>query len=76
MVVLPITKTDKTLDPKPPAPASFLSDLDRQWYDIYNPDLHHGGPVGIQVITRRYTEEAVLGYATQIWDAFSQSQQK
>lgn len=73
-VVLPITSIDPAKDAKPDSSGPFLSDLDRSWAEKYDPAQLKNAPIGVQIVGRRYEEEAVLGYAEQIWRAFAARQ--
>ncbi|PWZ03513.1 amidase [Testicularia cyperi] len=74
VVVLPITKVDQDKDAKPTsAPAEFFSDEDKKWFEYYDPSKLVNAPVGIQVVGRRYEEEAILGFAEQVWNTWSAS---
>ncbi len=50
-----------------------MSGDDEKWYKKWDADKLVNAPVSIQVVGRRYEEEAVLGYAEQLWDAFAAS---
>nr|CDI56164.1 related to AMD2-acetamidase [Melanopsichium pennsylvanicum 4] len=75
-VVLPVTKVDMKMDGKLAKREDFLSEDDEKWYKKWNPEEQKGAPVGIQVVGRRYEEEAVLGYAELIWERYAASQNK
>lgn len=70
-VVLPITKVDPKVDGKVSRANDFLSDDDAKWHKKWDAEKLVNAPVGIQVVGRRYEEEAVLGYAEQVWNAFA-----
>lgn len=73
-VVLPITKVDPAVDGKvAPRTNDFLSDDDEKWSKIWDAEKQVNAPVSIQIVGRRYEEEAVLGYAEQVWNAFAAS---
>ncbi|CCF49837.1 hypothetical protein NDA11_004211 [Ustilago hordei] len=76
-VVLPITKVDPAVDGKvAPRTNDFLSEDDEKWYKKWEAAKLVNAPVSIQIVGRRYEEEAVLGYAEQVWKAFAASKQK
>ncbi|SPO29188.1 related to AMD2 - acetamidase [Ustilago trichophora] len=74
-VVLPITKVDPEVDGKATR-SDFLSEDDEKWYKKWDAEKLVNGPVGVQIVGRRYEEEAVLGYAEQLWNAFSASKKE
>lgn len=71
--VLPITKVDPKVDGQAKRSGDFLSEDDEKWYKKWDAEALVNAPVGIQIVGRRYEEEAVLGYAEQIWEAFAAS---
>ncbi|TKY88005.1 hypothetical protein EX895_003101 [Sporisorium graminicola] len=71
VVVLPITKVDPAVDGKAPTRSEFLSEDDEKWSKKWNADKLVNAPVSIQIVGRRYEEEALLGYAEQLWKAFT-----
>lgn len=56
----PVTFADKELDKKPP-PHEFRNHEDQALYELYDPELFHGLPVGLQLIGRTLEEEGVIG---------------
>lgn len=74
-VVLPITRVDPAVDGQATR-SEFLSEDDAKWYKKWDAEKLVNGPVGIQIVGRRYEEEAVLGYAEQVWEAFAASQKQ
>ncbi|KAF8591861.1 general amidase [Ramaria rubella] len=59
-LVIPVTAVDSTLDSPKPA-HNFLTEEDREIYELYNPQTFKDAPVGLQVIGRTQEEEALLG---------------
>ncbi|KAH8101474.1 general amidase [Cristinia sonorae] len=57
--VFPVTFSDKTLDKRQP-PHAFRNHEDEVIYNLYDPDLFHGLPVGLQLAGRTQEEEAVI----------------
>ncbi|GAK67246.1 general amidase [Moesziomyces antarcticus] len=72
VVVMPVTKVDPKVDGSAER-TDFLNPDDEKWYGLWDAEKLVNAPVGIQIVGRRYEEEAVLGYAEQIWNAFSAS---
>ncbi|SJX65791.1 related to AMD2-acetamidase [Sporisorium reilianum f. sp. reilianum] len=70
-VVLPITKVDAAVDGKAPKRSEFLSEDDEKWAQKWDAEKLVNAPVSIQIVGRRYEEEAVLGYAEQLWNALT-----
>lgn len=66
-LVIPGGKVDQDIDlPRDdPAVVSYepRNDLDKWNWDLYDPVLGHGMPVGLQIVGRRLEEEKVLGAA-------------
>ncbi|KAL7930685.1 amidase signature domain-containing protein [Trichoderma chlorosporum] len=66
-VAFPVTQVDKDIDTidtnyTPSNPA------DQQVFESYDPESHHGCPVGLQVVGRRLQEEKILALAQVISD--------
>ncbi|CDW96848.1 hypothetical protein, partial [Sporisorium scitamineum] len=70
-VVLPITKVDPAVDGKAPKRTEYLSEDDEKWSKKWDADKLVNAPVSIQIVGRRYEEEAVLGYAEQLCKALA-----
>ncbi|KZT24712.1 general amidase [Neolentinus lepideus HHB14362 ss-1] len=64
--VLPVTFVDEELD-RPAQPHEFYNHHDKANYELYDPKLFHGAPVGVQLIGRTQEEEAVIAM-TEILD--------
>ncbi|TFK99720.1 general amidase [Pterulicium gracile] len=62
VVVLPVTRVDQRLDVRRER-SEFLGAMDREVYESYDPKMHEGSPVGIQVVGRNLEDEAVLALA-------------
>ncbi|KAI1826554.1 amidase signature domain-containing protein [Xylaria intraflava] len=61
-VVIPVTKANKDVDV---VDGSYkpANDLDRRNWEAYDPEIYHGGPVGLQIVGRKFEEEKVLAIA-------------
>ncbi|KAI1384815.1 amidase [Hypoxylon trugodes] len=60
--VVPVTRANKNLDPfdhgyRP------LNRKDAKNWKAYDPDIYHGGPVGVQIVARKFEEEKALAIA-------------
>ncbi|KAH6889261.1 amidase signature domain-containing protein [Thelonectria olida] len=62
VVAIPVTKADKRLDPFDDS-YEPLNDLDQKNWKAYDPDVYHGGPVGVQIMTRKFEEEKAWAIA-------------
>ncbi|KAI0651823.1 general amidase [Trametes meyenii] len=63
----PVTTVNPALDGKRP-PHTFLSENDKENYELYDPETFKNAPVGLQLVGRTLEEEAVIAM-TQIVDA-------
>ncbi|KAI0825158.1 general amidase [Trametes gibbosa] len=63
----PVTSVDPVLDAKRP-PHDFLSDNDKENYELYEPETFKNAPVGLQLIGGSLEEEAVIAM-TEVVDA-------
>lgn len=61
-VVFPVTHVDGARDAAQP-PHAFRNQEDAAVYEMYDPQLFHGLPVGLQLIGRTLEEEGVLAMA-------------
>ncbi|KAI8630724.1 amidase signature domain-containing protein [Xylariaceae sp. FL1651] len=61
-VVVPITKADKNVDV---VNESYRpsNEIDRLNWEAYDPDIYDGGPVGLQLVARKFEEEKILSIA-------------
>ncbi|EPT04504.1 hypothetical protein FOMPIDRAFT_1113035 [Fomitopsis schrenkii] len=57
--VFPVTKVDAAIDVGA-APHAFHSSIDKTYYEMYDPAVFHGMPVGLQLVGKTLEEEAVL----------------
>ncbi|KAI1356104.1 amidase signature domain-containing protein [Xylaria sp. FL0043] len=75
VVVIPVTKADKLIDT---VDSSYQpsSDLDRKNWEAYDPDMYDGGPVGVQIVARKFEEEKILSIAKTIVSGIETSQLK
>jgi amidase len=72
--VIPVTRVDPAKDPKV-ARESFHSDLDKQLWEMYDPETYKNGPIGIQVVGQKDEDEAVIRMA-EIVDAALKASRK
>ncbi|KAI0816216.1 amidase signature domain-containing protein [Xylaria sp. FL0064] len=72
VVVIPVTKADKLIDT---VDSSYQpsSDLDRKNWEAYDPEMCDGGPVGVQIVARKFEEEKILSIAKIIVSAIETS---
>ncbi|KAJ8131576.1 hypothetical protein O1611_g2051 [Lasiodiplodia mahajangana] len=68
VVVIPVTKADKQID-KVDTSYQPSSDLDRMNWEAYDPEVYDGGPVGLQIVGRKFEEEKVLSIAKTVISA-------
>ncbi|KAK8038034.1 hypothetical protein PG994_014801 [Apiospora phragmitis] len=71
-VVIPVTKADKDLDlvNKSYQP---LNAADQKNWDAYDQENYHGGPVGVQIVGRKFEEEKVWAIAKIVSAALERS---
>ncbi|KAI0730357.1 general amidase [Fomitopsis betulina] len=55
----PVTKVNAAVDVAA-APHAFRSSIDKTYYEMYDPKVFHGVPVGLQLVGKTLEEEAVL----------------
>ncbi|TRX93444.1 hypothetical protein FHL15_005719 [Xylaria flabelliformis] len=74
-VVIPVTKADKHVDTvdKSYQPSS---ELDRQNWEAYDPEIYDGGPVGLQIVGRKFEEEKILSIAKIVVSAMETTKAK
>ncbi|KAI0856473.1 amidase signature domain-containing protein [Xylaria cubensis] len=74
-VVIPVTKADKHIDTidKSYQPSS---ELDRQNWEAYDPEIYDGGPVGLQILARKFEEEKILSIAKIVVSAMETAKAK
>ncbi|KFA76043.1 hypothetical protein S40288_00309 [Stachybotrys chartarum IBT 40288] len=72
-VVIPVTKADSTIDvlDKSYTPQN---DLDKRNWEAYDPDIYDGGPVGVQLVARKFEEEKILAIAKVVYSALRNSE--
>ncbi|OTA97783.1 hypothetical protein M434DRAFT_7724 [Hypoxylon sp. CO27-5] len=58
VAVIPVTKADKNLDPYDCGHQPLNGKDEKNW-KAYDPELYHGGPVGVQIVARKFEEEKV-----------------
>ncbi|KAK3331484.1 amidase signature domain-containing protein [Apodospora peruviana] len=73
--VIPVTRADKAVDVVDTA-YKPVSELDKDNWDSYDPELYHGGPVGLQIVARKFEEEKVLAIAKIVYAALQTSRTK
>ncbi|KAK0704392.1 amidase signature domain-containing protein [Lasiosphaeris hirsuta] len=73
--VIPVTKADKTTDIPDP---SFrpLGPEDKVNWEAYDAEIYDGGPVGLQIVARKFEEEKVLAVAKIVYAALQASKAK
>lgn len=57
--VLPVTHVDRHHDAQPNG-FNALNSIERSVYRMYNAEIMHGLPIGVQVVGKRLEEEKVL----------------
>lgn len=62
VVVIPVTKADKDIDVLDDS-YNPTNDMDRRNWSAYDPEIYHGGPVGLQLVARKFEEEKILTIA-------------
>ncbi|KAI9065795.1 general amidase [Trametes sanguinea] len=72
--VFPVTLADKALDARAP-PHAFYNGEDEAVYKLYDPELWHGMPVGLQLIGRTYEEEGVIAMTEVVDEALKKYKQ-
>ncbi|THH05729.1 hypothetical protein EW146_g9823 [Bondarzewia mesenterica] len=70
--VFPVTKVDPILDQPKPA-HEFLSDADKDVWQLYNPETFKNAPVSLQLVGRTLEEEAVIAMTEMVDAALKQS---
>ncbi|PIL30761.1 hypothetical protein GSI_06929 [Ganoderma sinense ZZ0214-1] len=73
--VFPVTTVDKHVD-TPAPPHAFRNHEDEAVYKMYDPDLFHGLPVGLQLIGRTLEEEGVIAMTEVVVAALEASQRR
>ncbi|KAH9891213.1 general amidase [Cubamyces lactineus] len=73
--VFPVTFADMTLDGRAP-PHQFHNKEDEAVYKLYDPELWHGMPVGLQLIGRTHEEEGVIAMTEIVDRALKAAKQK
>ncbi|OBT64939.1 hypothetical protein VE03_05616 [Pseudogymnoascus sp. 23342-1-I1] len=61
-VTVPVTEVDSAVDIFE-VDYQPISEEDRKIWKNYDPELHHGTPVGVQIVGRRLQEEKMIGIA-------------
>lgn len=74
-VVIPVTKADKEVDVLDDA-YQPSSEFDRKNWMAYDPEIYHGGPVGLQLVARKFEEEKILGIAKRVVAALDAAKMK
>ncbi|GAO18539.1 uncharacterized protein UV8b_00847 [Ustilaginoidea virens] len=74
VVVIPVTKADRTVDV---VDESYQpeNELDQRNWNAYDPDVYDGGPVGIQLVARKFEEEKVWAIAKIVLAALEAAKQ-
>ncbi|KAI1452458.1 amidase [Annulohypoxylon moriforme] len=58
VTVIPVTKADKVRDPFDKSYRPLNKKDEKNW-KAYDPEIYHGGPVGVQIVARKFEEEKV-----------------
>ncbi|KAJ8456761.1 hypothetical protein ONZ45_g18588 [Pleurotus djamor] len=74
-IVVPVCKADPTIDIKKPLDR-FLSEQDKENYDLYVPEVFSNGPVSVQIVGRTLEEEAVIAMGEIVDDALKAAKVK
>ncbi|KAI0528190.1 amidase signature domain-containing protein [Xylaria bambusicola] len=61
-VVIPVTRADKHIDILDDS-YQPSNELDQKNWEAYDPEIYDGGPVGLQIVARKFEEEKVLSIA-------------
>lgn len=74
-VTFPVTTVDKSID-KPLASGEYkpVSERDKVLQEYYDPELYHGMPVVLELVTRRYQEEQAIALTRVVEAALSSYQ--
>jgi len=72
-VVFPVTTVDPAVDVKKP-PHKFLSEIDRQVYELYDPAIFKGTPIALQLVGQTMEDEAVIGMSEIVDEAIKKFQ--
>ncbi|KAI1146361.1 amidase signature domain-containing protein [Nemania diffusa] len=75
VVVIPVTKADKEVDVIDDA-YQPSNELDRENWMAYDPEIYHGGPVGLQLVARKFEEEKILAIAKSVVAALDAAKMK
>ncbi|BEI82031.1 hypothetical protein CcaverHIS002_0211910 [Cutaneotrichosporon cavernicola] len=60
--VVPVTRVDQAKDPKV-AREAYHNDLDRELWEMYDPEVYKNAPIGVQVVGQKDEDEAVIRMA-------------
>ncbi|KAI1735431.1 amidase signature domain-containing protein [Xylaria scruposa] len=74
-VVIPVTKADKHVDTIDDS-YQPSSELDRRNWEAYDPEIYDGGPVGLQIVARKFEEEKILSIAKIVVSAMETAKAK
>ncbi|KAI1170162.1 amidase signature domain-containing protein [Nemania sp. FL0916] len=74
-VVIPVTKADKNIDVVDDS-YEPISEFDRQNWTAYDPEIYDGGPVGLQLVARKFEEEKILAIAKSVVAALDAAKTK
>ncbi|KAI2465553.1 amidase [Annulohypoxylon bovei var. microspora] len=72
VAVIPVTKVDKTLDPFDHSHQPLNKKDEKNW-KAYDADTYHGGPVGVQIVARKFEEEKVWAIAKIVYAALEKA---
>ncbi|KAI0384934.1 amidase signature domain-containing protein [Hypomontagnella monticulosa] len=62
VTVIPVTRADKDIDVVDET-YQPSNELDKQNWEAYDPEIYDGGPVGLQLVARKFEEEKILTIA-------------
>ncbi|BEJ12730.1 hypothetical protein CspHIS471_0211900 [Cutaneotrichosporon sp. HIS471] len=60
--VVPVTRVDQVKDPKV-AREGYHNDLDRELWEMYDPEVYKNAPIGVQIVGQKDEDEAVIRMA-------------
>ncbi|KAI1439529.1 amidase [Annulohypoxylon stygium] len=72
VAVIPVTKVDKVRDPSDNNYRPLNKKDEKNW-KAYDPEVYHGGPVGVQIVARKFEEEKVWAVAKIIHTALEKA---
>ncbi|KAI1213560.1 amidase [Annulohypoxylon truncatum] len=73
VAVIPVTKVDKVRDPFDDSYQPLNRKDEKNW-KAYDPEVYHGGPVGVQIVARKFEEEKVWAIAKVVYQALQKAE--